>query len=200
MSDDKKKKTKIVTPEFRGSYVTLVKPRAIEEGKEPKYSMNIVLKKKDPETIKFIKRLEAAFQAEMIETLGKALPFAACKHYPIRDGNKPNEDGEVSEITKGCWVITASNKFKPGCIDKNGNKLISEDELYSGAFYRASVSAWAWKHATGGKGVSVNLDNVMKIKDGDRFGGGSSAEADFEEYIDSDGSDEDDDEDDPMLK
>lgn len=195
---DKKQKVKIITPEFRGSYANLVKPRAIEEGQEPKYSITIVLKKKDPETIALIKKLEAAFNVAMIEKLGKAIPFAACKHYPIKDGNKPNEDGEVSEITKGCWTFAASNKFKPGVIDKNGNKLFSEDDLYSGAWYRASISAWAWKHATGGKGVSVNLDSLMKIKDDGRYGGGSNPEQDFEDHIDSSG--EEDEDDDDMLK
>lgn len=201
VSDDKKPKTKIITPEFRGSYVTLVKPRAQEEGKEPKYSINIVLKKKAPETIAFLKRLEASFNASMIEKLGKAIPFAACKYYPVHDGDKPDEDGEVSDITKGCWRIYASNKFKPGCIDKAGQKLFSEEDLYSGAWYRASVSTWAWKNDLGGRGVSINLDNVMKLKDDDKYGGGGSkAEDDFAEHIEGSGTEEVEDDDDDMLK
>lgn len=192
---DTKKPDPIITPPFVGSYVTLVKPRAIEEGKEAKYSINCVLKKKDPETIKLIKKLEAAFNASMIATFGKAIPFTSCKHYPIRDGDKPNEDGDVDDLTKGCWVIYASSKFKPGVIDQRGQKLFSEEDLYSGAIYRAALTTWAWKHATGGKGVSINLDNVMKMKDGTRIGGGRAAEADFEGYIDENAGDDDD-----MLK
>lgn len=195
----KKKAVAIISPEALGSYVTLVRPRAIEKGKEPKYSINLVLKKKDPEVIKFIKRLEASFTASMINTLGKALPFSACKHYPIWDGDKPNEDGEVSDITKRCWIVYASSKFKPGAIDKRGNKLISEDQLYSGAIYRASLSTWAWKHKTGGKGVSINLDNIMKVRDGDRIGGGRAAESDFENIIDPDAEDDEDGDNDPMM-
>jgi hypothetical protein len=53
------------------------------------------------------------------------------------------------------------------------------EELYSGAYYRASIRCFAWEHPTGGKGVSVALDNVMKIKDGEAFSGKSSASDDF---------------------
>jgi hypothetical protein len=198
---DKAKAQPIITPEFVGSYVTLVKPRAIEEGKDPKYSINIVLKKKDPKTIAFIKKLEAAFNASMLDKLGKAIPFAALKHYPIHDGDKPNEDGEKNEITKGCWSIYAASNFKPGALNKRGEKLFTEDELYSGAIYIAAVTTWAWKHPTGGKGVSVNLDNVMKIRDGNRIGGGRKAEEDFAGMIDPDASDDDGEgADDDMLK
>lgn len=195
-----KAKNVIITPEFLGSYVTLVKPRAIEADKEPKYSINMVLKKKLPTTIAFLKKLEASFNASMIEKLGKALPFASCKHYPVRDGDKPNEDGEINEITKGCWVVYASANFKPNSLDRRGQKLLSEDQLYSGAIYVAAITTWAWKHPTGGKGVSINLDNVLKMRDGERIGGGRPAEQDFAGLIDPDATDDDGESDDPMMK
>ena len=190
----------IITPEFRGSYVTLVKPRAIsdEPDAELKYSINILLPKDSPETKAFIKKLEGAFAASMTEKLGKPIPFANCRHYPIHDGDKADDDGNVDEITKGCWVIYASNKRKPGAIDMKGNKLFSEDDLYSGAWYRASLSTWAWTNPKFGKGVSINLDNVLKVKDDEAFGGRAAPpEDDFKSFL---GADPSDPENDPLLQ
>ncbi|UOF83008.1 hypothetical protein [Caudoviricetes sp.] len=179
---------KLVTPVFRGSYVYLTKPR-INKNKpdEPgKFQMVIVLPKNKPETKEFIKKLEKLFVTTMTEKFGKAIPFTACKHYPIKDGDLPNEDGEVNEAHAGCWTISASNKFKPQALTLQGEEIIDADELYSGAWYRASIGAYAWKHESGGKGVSVDLKNVLKVKDDTRFGGGGNAKDDFAEFIGED--------------
>lgn len=198
MSDSKTPKPKLITPEGRGSYVTLIKPRAVsdEPDAELKYSYNHLMLKESAETKAFIKKLEAAFIAAMIDSpIGKPIPFTNCKHYPIRDGDMPNDDGEIDPITKGHWIIYATNRHKPGAIDLQGNKLFSEDDLYSGAWYRISVSAWAWSNKFG-KGVSLNLDNVLKVRDDAKFGGGGAPpEDDFAQYVGGTPSDEPD----PML-
>jgi hypothetical protein len=179
---EKPKRVKLTTPEFRGSFVNLVKARAIEEGKEPKFSIMIVLPKGTPETTAFVAKLKKAIDDAYAAKHGKLVPAAVMKHYPIKDGATTGIEG-----MEKCICITAANKYKPGAIDKAGNKLIAEEDLYSGAWYRASVSAWAWAHATGGKGCSINLESVLKVKDDTRIGGGSNPDEDFASYIDKDG-------------
>jgi hypothetical protein len=179
----KPQRLKLTTPEFRGSYVHLVKPRAIEEGQEPKYSMCVVLPKRAKETIAFIDKLKKAIDAATLAKFGKVMPHATLKHFPIRDGDAMGKEGFAD-----CWCITASNKYKPQVMDTRGEEVIEERALYSGAMYRASVSAWAWAHKTGGKGISINLESVLKVSDGERIGGGSKASEDFAEFIDADGA------------
>lgn len=189
---------KLKTPIFRGSYVHLLKPRKnkakpLEAGK---YQITIVLPKNKPETKAFIKELEKAFTAAMIEKFGKAIPFNVIKHYPIKDGDLPNEDGDTNEAHAGCWVITASNSYKPHTIGLDGQDLLEESEVYSGAWYRATVGVYAWKHEESkGKGVSVDLKSVIKIKDDGRFGGGSRANEDFADDLAAAGTATDDEDD-----
>lgn len=197
---DKEKRVKITTPEFRGSFVNLVKARAMEnddgtEG-EAKFGIMIVLPKDEPETDKFLKKLRALIQAASSEKHGGAgLPENRLKHFPIRDG-----DDMEQENFHDHWCIRASTKFKPQAVDRKGNDLLGEDELYSGAWYRASISAWGWINKKGGKGVSIGLNSVLKVKDDKRFGGGSNAKDDMAEFIDPDAGDDDEGDDAPPPK
>lgn len=184
----------IKTPEFRGSFVSLVKPRAFEEGKEPTYQITIVLPKKDPATKKFIAEFLAAVKAASTAAHGVAIEPKKLKHFPIQDGDTKDIENFV-----GCYVIRASSRFKPSAVDKTGDKLETEDELYSGAWYRCKISVWGWKHTTGGKGVSVSVDSVLKTRDDDRFGGGSNAADDFADDLEEGGGAGDSDDDDASL-
>jgi len=191
---------KLMTPEFRGSYCNLIKAKHRKNpkpGDEPKYSILIVIpKKKYP---KWIASLEKNMLAAGQEKFGKPIPKNKLKHWPIRDGDEENEDGEVDENHAGCWCISVSTRRKPNVIDKKNRKLIDEEEVYSGAWYRATIRPWAWDNPEGGKGISIELHNVLKTKDDDRLGGGvSKAEDDFADELDDDASEAEDDEDDLM--
>lgn len=179
------------TPVFRGSFVTLVKPRAMEndDGSEgtPKYSIMIVLKKGTPETKKFINDFLAAAKAASAAAHGAAIDHKKLKHFPVRDGDSMEGDN-----FKGHYCIRASTRFRPHAVSKDGDDLETEDELYSGAWYRVKISLWGWTNKKGGKGVSVSLESVLKIKDDKKFGGGSNAKEDFADDIDETGGSSDD--------
>ncbi len=167
----------IVSPEFRGSFVHVLKPRRRDDGDgDPTYEMTIVLPKADRETTDFIANLEERFEIVMKDVIGKVIPFEKCKHYPIRDG----DDMDGDEF-KGCWVISTKNKRKPGIMvrEEDGSRraINDESEIYSGAWYHASVRPYAWENKYG-KGVSVSLEGVLKIRDDEAFGG-SFHEDDF---------------------
>lgn len=170
--------TKLVTPEFRGSFVHILTPHAPkaapgEKQSDPRYQITAPIKKNDP----FMKKLEALIEETAKGKWGKIPPKMKS---PIKDG----DDDERPEFV-GHYTIQASSKNKPDIVDKSLQPIMDEKEIYSGAWYRASIRAYAWEHPTGGKGVSIALDNVMKIKDDVAFSGRSSADADFADFADA---------------
>jgi hypothetical protein len=184
---------KLITPEFRGSFVHLTKPvkmKGMDES-EPRYQILIPLDKDDP----FWDDLEDAIEEALEDKFGK-IP-KKFKH-PVKDG-----DDEEYDNLKGMSFINATNSRRPGVVDENLDPIMEADELYSGAWYRASINVWAWSHPTGGNGVSISLNNVMKIRDDERYDGGTNAETDFAGFAKKGGqktrsrrSRDDDDEDD----
>ncbi len=151
--------------------------------------MMAVLKKSDPETKKFMARIEAAVTQCCVAKFGKdILPHAKLKHWPVQDG-----DLSDNEEHAGCWTFRASSKFKPGAIDAKGNKLDGDEALYSGAWYRASIDVWGWDNPKFGRGVSFNLNNVFKVKDDEKFGGGAKPEEDFNEFMGETAAEDDED-------
>lgn len=172
---------KLVTPEFRGSFVSIIEPHTMPgapEGTKPKYQMTIPLPKKD----KFWKKLESQIETCAKEKWGKIPPRLK---NPIKDGDELGRDE-----FEGKYTVQASSLNKPGIVDAGLNPIMDADEIYSGAYYRASIRCFAWDHPTGGKGVSVALDNVMKVKDGEAFSGKTDAKTDFAEFADDEDEDE----------
>jgi hypothetical protein len=181
-------KATLLTPKFRGSYVNVFKPRAVnrdDPNSKEKYGITIVLPKTAPSTKAFLAKLSAEFKAAMTEKFGKVLPQEKCKHWPIRDGDEyTDDDGNVRPEFEGAWIIPAKSDNQPGILvmDEDGTKRAaeSEREVYSGAWYHASVTVYAWSHKTGGKGVSVSLSGILKVADDDAFGGSRFSENEFD--------------------
>jgi len=164
--------SKSITPEFRGSYVSLVEPRSMPglEGAKPKYQVTVVIPKTDAFWAKLDKEIAAAATAKW----GKIPPRMKS---PIKDGDEMER-----EEFANCNTVQVASLSRPGIVDADLNPIMSADEVYSGAYYRVSYRCYAWEHPTGGKGVSLSVDNVMKTRDGDAFSGKSSAESDFSSF------------------
>ena len=168
--------SKIITPEFRGSFVHLLEPHAIKgvEGAKPRYQITIPLPKKDA----FWNELNALIEETAKGKWGKIPPKMKS---PVKNG-----DEEDRPEFAGCYSVQATSNNKPGIVGTNLKPVMSADEIYSGAYYRASIRAYAWEHPTGGKGVSIALDNVMKVKDGEAFSGRTEASSDFADFAKED--------------
>lgn len=180
MADKKKERVKLVTPEFRGSFAHLNKPRAFGNS-EPKYSITMVLDEDDP----FWDKLEAACK-EVAERRWEKLPRNL--KLPIRHGSETDNDDW--EGKKFCQF---SSEERPGVVDAELEDVVDRSEIYSGAWYRCSIRPYAWHYPeTNKKGVSIQLDNVMKVRDDEAFSGRASATDDFAGFVDGDGRDEDD--------
>jgi hypothetical protein len=166
---------------FVGSFVSLAEP-SLPPGETDetrlRYQVTIALPKNDP----FWKGVGTEIKAAAMEKWGK---IPATLKRPVRDGDANVDDDGVLKYPEheGCYTLQVSSKRKPDVADAALNPVIEADELYSGAYYRAAVRAYAWNHATGGKGVSFSLETVQKVKDGEPLGGGGGkAEDDFANF------------------
>ena len=93
------------------------------------------------------------------------------------------QDGDDTDIDKypeneGHFLLNARSKKKVGLVDIDRQPILDADEIYSGCWAYISVTSFAYDNES--KGVSFFLNNIMKARDDERFGGGSvSAEEDF---------------------
>lgn len=171
--------TKVVTGEVRFSYVNVFEPKSIN-GSDEKYSVSLLIDKKDTKTIEAIERaIEAAKQAGVAKFGGKIPPALKL---PLRDGDTERPD---DENYAGKMFVNANCKTKPGLIEKNGMEIIDTTEFYSGCYGKASVTFYAF-NSNGNKGIACGLNNIMKTRDGEPLGGRSRAVDDFANDIEED--------------
>lgn len=156
----------IITPAFRGDWIFVLNPNKPKElGKEPYFSIDMVfpadadlaiLKKAASDA------LSVKFGARMNDP-----DFVAKLQIPFKDqGTKKDKDGVLrAGYTPGLKVITSTAKmaFRPGVVDVQNNPIIEERQLYSGCWFVASVSPYAYDNKT--KGVSFGLRHVMKLRE-----------------------------------
>lgn len=180
------KQTKVVTGMVRLSYLHVWEPSAIDEGQEPKYSASLIIPKSDKATIKKIKEaIENAKVQGKTSKFGGKVP--ANLKTPLRDGDEERPDDEAYANS---YFINANAKTKPGIVDKDCNKIMDQDEVYSGCYGRASVTFYPF-NTSGNKGIACGLNHIMKLKDGEPLGGRSTPENDFNDDFEFDDEDDD---------
>ncbi len=181
-----KNETKVVTGKVRLSYANLFEPKSIN-GSEPKYSVSLIIPKSDKQQIAIIEQaIENAKERDKGKWNGK---IPANLKLPLRDGDEERPDDEAYANS---YFLNANSTKAPAVVglekDKATGKAIplGPDEVYSGCYARVSVNFYGF-NAAGNKGIACGLGNIQKLDDGERLGGGSSAEEDFEfDEVDSD--------------
>lgn len=174
--------TKVITGKVRFSYAQVFEPKAMNESSTPKYSISLIIPKKDKKTLDKIKAaIESAIEEGKTSKWGGKVPKNL--KTPLRDGDDEREDDEVYA---GAMFVNANSSNKPGIVDEDLNPILDKSEFYSGCYGRASINFYPYD-SNGSKGIACGLNNLQKLEDGERLGGGgSTAEEDF-------GSDSDDD-------
>lgn len=180
--------TKVITGKVRFSYVNIFKSRAFQSDQDAKYSVCLLIPKEDKTTVKKIKAaIEEAIQEGIASKWGGKKP--ANLKLPLRDGD--DERAEEAPEYEGMCFLNANSTQKPGIVDKDLNEILDPDEVYSGSWGRASINFFPF-NTNGNKGVGVGLNNIQKLKDGDRLGAArASAESDFDDDFDDSDEDED---------
>lgn len=90
----------------------------------------------------------------------------------------------IPGIPSDWLIVRGSTQYAPYVADESGRQLVQDKpedaaairaQFYAGKRVRAAFSAYAWSHATGGKGISFNVDGVMAVEDGERLAIGNGA-------------------------
>lgn len=171
-----KSATRVVTGKVRLSYCHLFEPYTNDPEKEARYSVTILIPKKDKATLDKILKAEAAAKEE-----GKSSKFngkiPSNLSSIIHDGDE-EADLERNPEYAGHVYMAMSSKQRPGIVDQDLNPILDSTAVYSGCYARVSINAFAYNTA-GKKGVSFGLNNVQFLEDGEPLGGRTRAEDDF---------------------
>ena len=171
--------TKVITGKVRFSYANVWQPKSINGGDE-KYSVSLIIPKKDKQTVAEIQAAIELAKKEGATKFGGKVP--ASLKLPMRDGDVDRPDDEAY---KGCYFVNANSKDRPGIVDQNVKPLLDQTEFYSGCYGRASITFYAFNQ-NGNKGIACGLQNLQKLSDGEPLSGRSRAEDDFTTAEDDD--------------
>ena len=158
----------LITPEFRAAFISVFRATSMKNAdgsvNKPKYSIRAAF----PPTAK-LDALKKEAEAAAKDKWGDKIPKT------LRSPFRLNEELENPIIGIGDdWVImsfSAHEDRRPGIVDAKLQDIIDDSDVYSGAWYRAQVRAFAYENA-GNKGVSFGLQNVQKLRDDDPIGSG----------------------------
>lgn len=173
--------TKCLIGEARMNWPRVFEPEAFNGG-EPKYSVTLSFPKSDTKLLATIqKAIEECAEKARTTMFGGKLP----KNFELPNIKDGDEDFD-GEGYPDMWVIKASSKFKPEVVKKmkvagqsQFVQITDPEEFYGGCYGYASVTFRAYSTDVK-KGISCQLDNLLKTRDGERFGGsGATAAADF---------------------
>lgn len=99
--------------------------------------------------------------------------------FKVRDGDKPNDKGQMNENTKGCWVFSLSTHFADlrACDSKNAQ--IDPKTVLRGYYVDVNLGIKVNGLTDGNAGVFLNPNVVRLVAYGDKITGGMSIEDAF---------------------
>lgn len=151
---------RFISPKGRASYPHLFTPQAFEGG-DPKYQLTLMLPKGDVAD-NYLVTLRKSQESAISALYPKKKP-AQFDQFGVNDGDD-NDDPEMH----GHWLIKATNKARPACVDRNGQEIVESSVIYGGCYVRANICAKAYGTPSKG-GVSLELVAVQFIEDGTPF-------------------------------
>ena len=163
--------TKVVTGSVKLNYVNIKEARSNALSSEPRYSITIIIHK---ESNTMDKIYEGIYNATKngLDIWGGKVPdnLITCLKDGDATGRKEYEDS---------FYINATSKYRPQVVDKD-LKILSPDELYNGCLGRVSINFYPYNHKDSGNcGISCELLNLQKLKDGEKIVNRASAVDDF---------------------
>ena len=138
------------------------------EPKDGKYSITLIIPKDDQQTlIKVKEAIKAAYEdgQSKLKGSGGVCPVLEAIKLPLRDGDL-DMSGEYAY--KNAYFINACSTSAPGIVDSCVQPIVNHDDFYSGCYGRASINFYAF-NVNGNRGITCELNNLQKIKDGDRL-------------------------------
>jgi hypothetical protein len=107
----------------------------------------------------------------------------------MKDGDEPNDDGDIYPENEGNNLVTAKSNTKPAVFDTDGSDIFDEEDIYSGCYVQAIFEVYPYNNDS--KGIAFALSGVKKVSDGEHLGGGGykAGADDFDEVDEDDGDD-----------
>lgn len=164
--------------EVRFSYANVFTPRRNPDGTQGKYSVCVIIPKTNSDAVKlFSQAYEAAKAVGKTTKWGGRLPAKVT--LPLHDGDEERPDDPAFE---NCWYFNCSSTNAPGVRlrDELGqvSEALDDSDFYSGCYGAVTVNLFPYS-SNGNQGVGIGLNNLIKLRDGERLSGGRSADADF---------------------
>lgn len=162
----------ITTPECILMYPAVFEAKHNElKGKE-EWAVTMLF---DKATNDMAKMKQAIIQAAKNE-FGADVDLSILNLKRIQDGDAPTSTGkDRPEACKGMWVVKAATRLNPpGVVDKKLQKILDPSEIYSGVFAHVNVTVKAY--AQPNRGVTIYLNHVQKVRDGEALSGGPKTE------------------------
>lgn len=171
---------KITTPHFRVSFPSIFQASSAPGSEKKHFSVVAIFDKKklqsDPESARLFAEMKKAMADCAREEWADKTPKDLKN--PFRDGSEKETPGYGPD-TIFITFKTEEKNGRPGLVDQNMQRIISEADFYPGCYAHATVNAYAWTYM-GKSGISFGLQNLQKVADGEPLGGGRSrAEDDF---------------------
>jgi len=168
------------------SWPHLFEPASFNNTGEKKYSVRILIDKKD-ENIETTK-------ANLRKAMENAISYAQEKNglfkggipknfrWPLRDGDVELDDSGQARH-QGYYFMDLKSKEtkKPGVVDRNGTPITDLTEIYGGVYASVSIGFYAYDQGAN-KGVGAGLGNVQKLGDGEPLGNVSTPATDFGDF------------------
>lgn len=167
---------RVITPVGRISFPNLFMPRANKAGKL-KYECAILFE--EGTDLSELKRAALAVAQEKYGEKAAEMIRKGTLRWPLRSGE--SSEHYPDDVT----FLNVRSERKPGVVsvfpgpDGKPLPVTNPDDIYPGAFVRLSVTAFTYD-MDGNRGVTFGLNNVQKVKDGERLDGGVTAADEFE--------------------
>ena len=179
MAKKKSVYVKYMTPPFRASFPALHEPKLGPDGTgKPKYSVRMMFPKEaESKDKEMLAKIRASVKDSALKYWDGKIPVNLKK--PFKDGDTESDhDGD-----KGYMIASARTDKKPGVVDARNIPIESpeaiQEKIYPGCWCRATILVGATE--TGGsKCVHFILQNLQKLKDGERFDNRVAATEEFE--------------------
>lgn len=171
-----KASNRVTLPEATASFMDVFVATGME-GFDPKFSATQIF-----DSGQDLSSLDAAVAAAIERKWPEGPPKKNFAGNPIKDGNdRTDSDGNIRPEYAGKQYIVAKSKETdaPGVVDITCQAILDSKAIYGGCRTRLAVSAYGWTFA-GKSGVSLYLNNVQLVADGEPFGlPQTTAEDDF---------------------
>lgn len=157
----------LLTPEFRVSF-----PRIFQADEKGKFGVAMLF----DDDVDF-SALEKLIEIKKKEVWPKGVPKSYM--HPILNGADSDREEHQGKI----YINGKCGKYRPGIVDQNLAEIVDEAEFYPGCYARAVVTIYNWTYL-GKCGISVNVRNIQKTRDGEPLIGRARAADEFDSVAD----------------